>query len=76
MIRQRVLAFSEGIYYRFPLCCVLRFTLAWHFWGQAIRRGVVDPHGENPYVPCGFFHRGAPWHEIDSVSGYVCDDHG
>ena len=71
---RRLIDLRDGLHYRFPLCCVLRFVLARQWWGQAMRRGVVDPYGPNPHVPCGVFHRGAPPHTVDF--GEACSDHG
>ncbi len=63
--------YAEGRRWGFPLCCTLRYSLAWHHWGQALRRGIVNPHSSNPYVPCGIFHHGTPPHHIDF--GRPCD---
>ena len=73
-LRVRVTDLRDGICYGFPLCCVLRYVLAWRLWGQAMRRGVVDPCGPNPHVPCGVLHHGAPPHTVDF--GEACSDHG
>jgi hypothetical protein len=72
-LRVRVTDLRDGIYYGFPLCCVLRYVLAWRLWGQAMRRGVYDPEG-NPRVPCNIFHHGSPPHTLDF--GEACEDHG
>lgn len=52
----RLCDFADGLNYGFPLCCVLRYTLS--SGEQAVDRGIVDPHGPNPYVPCNIFHHG------------------
>ena len=50
--------FADGMAHGFPFCCVLKFcaeggTSNDH---QALDRGIVDPEGRNPYIPCGFLH--------------------
>ena len=63
-VRVALMHLRDGLYFGYPLCCVVRFALSGSD-AQAIARGVVDPHGENPWVPCQVFHHGVPWDEVN-----------
>ena len=48
-----------GLYYRHPLCCVLRFAL--DPWGaQGYRRGGCFRPRSGWFVPCGIWHHHDP----------------
>lgn len=55
--RTRTVDFVLGVIKRYPMCCVLRYSLG-KGWknGQARRRGIRG-EGEYIYVPCGVFHK-------------------
>jgi hypothetical protein len=55
--------FVKGIKYRYPLCCVLRYTFG--SGQQAVQRGGMGGDGLNDkqWVACGIFHKGEPYHE-------------
>lgn len=68
-VRAACLDVRDGLHYRFPPCCVLRFALrrlVWPAAPQAIERGVRGRWTGNPYVPCGFFHHGASWRQVEA----------
>lgn len=60
--------FREGRREGYPLCCVLRFALAWETQHQAVRRGVRWPGCVNAHVPCGWRHHGLRWVDVQAAS--------
>lgn len=59
---RRLRDFLNGVHFRYPLCCVLRFTFSRHDrrGGQALVRGVCpigNPGSGRQFVPCLVFHR-------------------
>jgi hypothetical protein len=66
-VRRFVFIFCQGIYFRYPLCCVLRFSfehifldgkefLLDDFKRLAAERGSVRRGPNSCYVPCNIFH--------------------
>jgi len=66
----RVRDFKLGLHFHFPLCCVIRYCLS--SGDQAVHRGIVGPHGPNPYVPCNIFHHGVDYFAVTLESLGLC----
>ena len=56
---ERYADLRNGLRWHFPWCCCLRFALG--RGEQAVRRGIVDPYGPNPFVPCRIRHHGTAY---------------
>jgi hypothetical protein len=55
-LRYRYRAFRWGIYWRHPLCCVIRFTFSKYRY-QGARRGGCYTEKSGYFVPCLVFHQ-------------------
>jgi hypothetical protein len=53
-LRSRYRAFRWGLYYRHPLCCVIRYCLS--HYPPGVRRGAKVTDKAGLFVPRGVFH--------------------
>lgn len=58
--RYRQADYFVGRQCNYPICCILRFSLALYD-AQAGRRGLLNLPGRSQFIPCNMFHKGEPY---------------